>query len=174
VSTPKTILQAPPEGRYVIDPAGSSVRFVTRHMFGLARVRGTLAVTSGAVAVTESAEGSNVEAALSAASFSTGNPVRDPQVRSRLFLDARRHPVVSFRSTAVRRSGDAWTVSGVLTVKGRPAPLDLTVTDVTTEGSSLVLRASGAVDRYAHGVTAMRGMAARHLAVEITARVTRA
>jgi hypothetical protein len=62
----------------------------------------------------------------------------------------------------------------LLTVKGRQAPLDLTVTDVATEGTSLVLRASGAVDRYTHGVTAVRGMAARHLSVEITARVTRA
>jgi polyisoprenoid-binding protein YceI len=174
MSTPKTARQAAPAGRYAIDPAGSSVRFVTRHMFGLARVRGALAVTSGALAVTEPAEESNVEASVSAGSFSTGNPVRDPQVRSRLFLDVRRHPMITFRSTAIRRSGDAWAVSGVLTVKGHSAPLDLTVTDVTTEGTSLVLRASGTVDRYAHGVTAMRGMAARHLSVEITARVTRA
>jgi polyisoprenoid-binding protein YceI len=75
-----------------------------------------------------------------------------------------------FRTTGVRRSGDAWAVSGVLTVKGKPALLDLTVTD---EGATLVVRASGTVDRYAHGVTMMRGMAARHLSVEITARATR-
>jgi polyisoprenoid-binding protein YceI len=148
--------------------------FVTRHMFGLAQVRGTLAVSSGVLAVAESAEGSSVEAAVSAASFSTRNFMRDPQVRSRLFLDVRRYPSISFRSTAVRRSGDAWTVSGVLTVKGRPAPLDLTVTDVATEGATLVFRASGTVDRHAHGVTTMRGMAARRLSVEITARATRA
>jgi hypothetical protein len=35
-------------------------------------------------------------------------------------------------------------------------------------------RASGTVDRYAHGVTAMRGMAARHLTIQITARAARA
>jgi hypothetical protein len=57
---------------------------------------------------------------------------------------------------------------------GRPAPLDLTVADVATEGDALVFRASGTVDRYAHGVTAMRGMAARHLTIQITARATRA
>jgi hypothetical protein len=53
-------------------------------------------------------------------------------------------------------------------------PAGSSVRFVTSEGTSLVLRASGTVDRYAHGVTAMRGMAARHLSVEITARVTRA
>ena len=61
----------------------------------------------------------------------------------------------------------------MLTVKGRPAPLELTVTDVTAEGTALVLRATGTVDRYTHGVTMMRGMAARHLSVEVTARATR-
>ena len=35
-------------------------------------------------------------------------------------------------------------------------------------------QATGTVDRYTHGVTMMRGMAARHLSVEITARATRA
>jgi polyisoprenoid-binding protein YceI len=174
MSTPLTARQAPPAGRYALDPAGSSVTFETRHMFGLGRVRGTLAVTGGALDVAEPAAGSSVQATVSAASFSTRNPMRDPQVRSRLFLDARRHPELSFRSTAIRRGGDGWTVSGVLTVKGRPAPLDLAVADIATEGDALVFRASGTVDRYAHGVTALRGMAARHLTIQITARATRA
>ena len=31
--TTSTAVQAPPAGRYAIDPAGSSVTFVTRHVF---------------------------------------------------------------------------------------------------------------------------------------------
>jgi polyisoprenoid-binding protein YceI len=174
MSTPLTDLQAPPAGRYALDLAGSSVTFETRHMFGLGRVRGTLAVTGGALDVAEPVAESSVRASVSAASFSTRNPVRDLQVRSRLFLDARRHPEISFRSTAVRRGADGWTVSGVVTVKGRPAPLDLTVDSIATDGDAVVFRASGTADRYAHGVTAMRGMAVRHLAVQVTARATRA
>ena len=172
--TPLTALQAPPAGRYVLDPAGSLVTFETRHMFGLGRVRGALAVTDGALDVAEPAAGSSVQAAVSTASFSTRNPMRDPQVRSGLFLDARHHPEISFRSTVIRRGGDGWTVSGVLTVKGRPAPLDLTITSIATDGDAVVFRASGTVDRYAHGITAMRGMAARHLTIQITARASRA
>jgi polyisoprenoid-binding protein YceI len=171
--TPMTAREAPPSGQYAIDPAGSSVTFATRHMFGLAPVRGTLAATIGVLTIAEPAEGSRAEAEVSAASFSTRNVLRDPQVRSGLFLNVRRHPEILFRTTGVRRNGEAWTVSGVLTVKGKPAPLDLTVTDVTVEGATLVVRASGTVDRYAHGVTMMRGMAARHLSVEITVRATR-
>jgi polyisoprenoid-binding protein YceI len=65
-------------------------------------------------------------------------------------------------------------VSGVLTVKGRPAPLNLTVIGATAEETAVVFRASGTVDRYAHGVTMMRGMAARRLLIKITAHATRA
>lgn len=174
MSTPATQRQAPPTGHYAIDPASSSVTFVTRHMFGLGRVRGTFAVTRGELTVAEPAEQSSVTAEVSSASFSTRNFMRDPQVRSRLFLDAGRHPVIAFRSTRVQRSGSAWTVDGVLTVKGRPAPLELTVTDVTADGTALVFRATGTVDRFTHGITMMRGMAARHLSVEVSARATRA
>jgi hypothetical protein len=45
MSTTSTAVQAPPVGRYAIDPAGPSVTFVTEHMFGLGKVRGTLKVT---------------------------------------------------------------------------------------------------------------------------------
>jgi polyisoprenoid-binding protein YceI len=169
-----TAWQAPPAGRYALDPARTSVSFVTRHMFGLARVRGTLSVTGGYLTIADPAENSTVEAEADAASFSTRNVIRDPQVRSAMFLDVRRHPAVTFRSTAIRRSGDRWTVSGVLTVRGRTAPLDLTVTGAAMEGTAVVFRASGAIDRYAHGITMMRGMAARHLTIEITAYATRA
>ena len=173
MSTPAVQQQAPPTGHYAIDPARSSVTFVTRHMFGLARVRGTFAVTRGKLTVAEPTEQSSVTAEVSSASFSTRNFIRDPQVRSRLFLDAGRHPAIAFRSTRIQRSGSAWTVDGVLTVKGRPAPLELTVTDVIADGTALVFRATGTVDRYTHGVTMMPGMAARHLSVEVTARATR-
>lgn len=174
MSAPMTARQAPPAGRYTLDPSRTSVTFVTRHMFGLARVRGTLAATGGVLTIAERAEDSAVEAEAAAASFSTGNVLRDPQVRSGMFLDARKHPAITFRSAAVRRSGDGWAVSGVLTVKGRPAPLNLTVTEATAEGTVVVFRASGTVDRYAHGITMMRGMAARSLSIEITAYATRA
>ena len=41
------------------------------------------------------------------------------------------------------------------------------------EGAAIVFRADCTVDRYAHGITMMPGMAARQLSVQITARATR-
>ena len=45
---------------------------------------------------------------------------------------------------------------------------------VSAEGAAIVFRADCTVDRYAHGITMMPGMAARRLSVQITARATRA
>ena len=174
MSTTSTAVQAPPAGRYAIDPAGSSVTFVTKHMFGLGKVRGRLEVTRGVITVADPPEDSRAEAEVSASSFSTRNFMRDPQVRSRLFLDVRHHPAISFCSDSIRQHRGSWSVTGVLTVKGRTAPVGLTVVGVSAEGAPIVFRADCTVDRYAHGITMMPGMAARRLSVQITARATRA
>ena len=174
MSTTSTAVQAPPVGRYVIDPDGSSVTFVTKHMFGLGQVRGTFRVTRGVITIADPPQDSRVEAEVSASSFSTRNFMRDPQVRSRLFLDVRRHPAISFRSDRVRQHQGGWSLAGVLTVKARTAPVELTVTGVSAEGAAIVFRADCAVDRYAHGTTMMPGVAARRLSVQIAARATRA
>jgi polyisoprenoid-binding protein YceI len=112
MSTTSTAVRALPAGRYAIDPAGSSVTFVTEHMFGLAKVRGRLKVTRGVIIIADPPEDSRVEAEVSASSFSTRNFIRDPQVRSRLFLDARRHPAISFRSDGIGQHGAGWSVTG--------------------------------------------------------------
>jgi polyisoprenoid-binding protein YceI len=164
----------PPTGRYLINASDSTVTFTTKHMFGLGNVRGRFGLTSGSVVVAERAEDSSVEAEISASSFSTRNPLRDIQVRSPLFLSTRRHPAISFRANGVRRRGDTWTATGTLTVKGKSAPAELTVTNIEPVGGSIVFTAHGTVDRYAHGITMMRGMAARHLSFDITAHATKA
>src|SRR5260370_28939973 len=130
MSTPSTAVQAPPAGRYAIDPARSSVTFVTRHMFGLGKVRGRLEVTRGVITIADPPEDSRVEAEVSASSFSTRNFMRDPQVRPRLFLDVRRHPAISFSSDSIRQRQGGCSVAGLATVKGRTAPGELTGTEL--------------------------------------------
>jgi hypothetical protein len=53
-------------------------------------------------------------------------------------------------------------------------PVELTVDGVSAERAAIVFRVDCTVDRYAHGITMMPGMAARRLSVQITARATRA
>src|ERR1039458_9384188 len=108
-------------GHYEIDPAGSTVTFRTRHLFGLAPVRGTFAIRPGAVDVAEPVTASSIRAEIDAASFRTGNPVRDRTVRSSRFLETGRYPVMTFRAERV----DGASVAGSLTVRAVTRPVNM-------------------------------------------------
>src|SRR5262249_36875194 len=94
-------------------------------------------------------------------------------VRSRKFLHADQHPAITFRSQRLANDGGTWTVHGILTARGTDAPLTLTVTAAAADGNALDLQAAGTVDRYAHGVTARKGMAGRWLHRTITVHATK-
>ncbi|GGS69760.1 YceI family protein [Nonomuraea spiralis] len=161
----------PPLGRYEIDTENSGIHFTTRHLFGLGRVRGTFDIKAGTVEVAEPLADSRVRVEIDAASFHTGNHQRDEAVRSPRFLDTARHPTITF---AAGGGADGTTLTGTLTVAGAEHPLTLTVDgcDVTANGFTVVVTAR--VDRTAFGVTAMPGIAARHLAMSAEVRCVRA
>jgi polyisoprenoid-binding protein YceI len=167
-----TPTQTPATGRYVLDPERTTIRFRTRHMFGLVPVQGHFKLGRATVKIADPAEGSSVEALVASASFSTRNPLRDVQVRSLFFLDAKRYPTMSFQSDSIEWRDGAWHVTGQLLVKRHSAPVDITLDQITTSGTALKLQAHGEIDRYAHGVTAMKGMAAKILTFVITAEGT--
>ena len=107
---------------------------------------------------------------LDAASFETGNPRRDTDVRSATYLDVTAYPDITFSSQRVRLSEAKWVAVGTVTAHGVAAPVDLTLDEVRhSDDGELILRASAKIDRDAHGVTAGKGMAARWLTVEVTA-----
>lgn len=96
--------------------------------------------------------------------------MRDGQVKSAKFLDAEAYPEIRFTSTELVRDGDRWLVRGKITVRGTSAPVELTVVESSAVTTGLTLRATGKVDRYAHGITKMKGMAGRYLTLETNAR----
>jgi polyisoprenoid-binding protein YceI len=160
---------APPLGRYAIDPGQSAVTFRTRHMFGLAPVRGRFAIRSGTVDVAEPASASDVRVEIDAASFRTRSRQRDTAVRSAQFLNAAAHPVITF--AADRLDGDALT--GSLTVRGVTRPVTLTVERVETAPGAFTACATTRIDRTEFGVTALRGMAGRYLDMTVEVRCER-
>jgi polyisoprenoid-binding protein YceI len=162
-----------PVGPYRITPARSTVSFTTWHFFGLGRVTGSFALLDGDIQVADPLDGSSVTARAAADSFTTGIGMRDWQVRSPMFLHARKHPHLTFESTATVRTSDGRLIRGLLTVRGTTAPVDLTVLNAHADDRSLAIDAEGRVDRYAHGVTLMKGVAARYLDIRITIRAER-
>ncbi len=161
----------PRVGRYQIEPHGCAVTFRCRHLFGLGVVRGTISVVTGTVEIVEPA-GCVIHVKLDAASFDTGNPTRDRQVRSARFLDAERHPLLVFTADRLDLAGENPMVTGALTVGQATRPVALTIDRTSAKthaGGWFEVTATTVVDRVEFGLTAARGLAGRRLTV--TARV---
>jgi polyisoprenoid-binding protein YceI len=165
-----TTIEAPTLGTYRIEPGESTIEFVTRHIFGLAPVRGTFTLRAGVVHVAEPVEASMVRATIDARSFDTGNAARDDTVRSPRFLDTAAHPDITFVAKDV---GPNQVLRGTLTVRGRGEPLEVRIDEVRVLGHRLQLRASAEVDRYAWGVTASKGLTGRRLRFTLSLVATR-
>jgi polyisoprenoid-binding protein YceI len=168
-TTPGIAATTPRLGRYEIDPARSTLAFRTRHLFGLAPVRGSLAIRGGTVDIAEPFTDSVVHAEIETASFRTRNPQRDASVRAGRVLDAGHHPIIAFDS---ERPGTR-DIPGTLTVRGVTRAVRLQVTDVTLATGSFSVRAAARIDRTEFGVTAYRGLAGRYLDISMEVQCVR-
>ena len=110
-----------PAGIWRADPVHSSARFEIDHMgltmfsAGFADIDATLS-SSGS-------SGSELRGRVTVASLD----VPDGQLRSHImapdFLDAERHPQLSFHSSEFRENGNGLVVAGTLTIKGTALPV---------------------------------------------------
>jgi polyisoprenoid-binding protein YceI len=159
----------PHPGRYDIDAGRAAVTFRTRHLFGLAPVRGRFAIRGGTVDVAGPLAASAVYAEIDAASFHTRNPQRDASVRSAGLLDVARHPVITFTSERI----DDTELAGTLTVRGVTRPVSLSIEQATVSPRSFTVRATTRIDRTEFGVTGYRGLAGRYLDLSVEVQCVR-
>ena len=113
-------------GTWTIDPVHSEVGFTVRHMM-VSKVRGKFTSFSGEIVTGADPLDSSVAADIELSSITTGNDQRDAHIRSADFFDVGKHPVMSYRSTAIRQQGSGYVLDGQLTLKGvtRDVPLSL-------------------------------------------------
>jgi polyisoprenoid-binding protein YceI len=118
-------LQPPPPGQYELDRAHTMVEFVARHM--LTRVRGRFTDFDGTIEVGERPEDSQIDVEIRVASIQTNDERRDGHMKSADFFELESYPVISFHSTAIRRTGGAgFEIDGDLTIKDVTRPVTLT------------------------------------------------
>lgn len=141
-----------------LDTSHSTLIVSARHMM-ITTVRGTLQVADATIDFDpEHPERSSVEARVDAASIDTGVEQRDAHLRSPDFLDAKRHPYITFRSTRIEPRGEAYLVHGDLTIRGvtRPVTLDAEIAGVVADwqgGDRAAFSARTKIDREAWGLT---------------------
>jgi polyisoprenoid-binding protein YceI len=116
-------------GTWTLDANHSGVHFKVRHI-GLTNVRGRFNRFDAQLTVGDSLEQTAVEATVDMSSVDTNQPDRDAHLRSTDFFSADDHPLMTFRSTAVRATGpdgDDYEMDGELGINGVVKPVTLAV-----------------------------------------------
>ena len=107
----------PPAGTWTFDKNHTRLEFVARHM--LSKVRGRFTEFDGTVMIAEPPEESHVEVEMQTASITTDTGMRDDHLRSDDFLEVDEYPVMTFRSTELRPTGEnTFKLVGDLTIRG--------------------------------------------------------
>ena len=145
-------------GTYGIDPMHSQLGFGVTHL-GISIVHGTFDRFSGALFVGATLADTVVTIEAEMASINSGNAMRDEHVHGAEFFDVANHPQMTFRSTSITASGEAYTMAGDLTIKGATHPV---VLHTTYNGSALFpmdrsthhgFSAAATISRSAYGVS---------------------
>lgn len=107
----------PVPGLYQLDPLHSKVGFEVPHLV-ISSVEGAFKVFDGKIQIEENFSRSKVTATVDVGSIDTGVAKRDDHLRSPDFFDVQKFPKMSFESTSVKGSPDAFKLEGNLTLHG--------------------------------------------------------
>jgi polyisoprenoid-binding protein YceI len=117
---------------FTIDKAHSEATFQVRHL--ITKVRGRFADFEGTIQFDEATpEQSSISFTIQTKSIDTSEPDRDKHLRSTDFFSVDEHPTITFKSARVRRvSGNAFEVTGPLTIRGVTKEMTIPVTYLGT------------------------------------------
>src|SRR5271170_3826338 len=137
-----------PAGTWKVDPVHSSVEFHVKHL-GIATVKGQFTKFEGTLEV-----GPEGAVAYGTVKVDSGEPQRDAHLRSADFFEADTYPEITFRSTAIRPTGeDEFEIDGDLEIHGvtRSVTLQATLEGIEREdhqGNERVgISATGQINR---------------------------
>jgi polyisoprenoid-binding protein YceI len=139
-------------GNWTMEPERSSVKFVSKTLWGLIPVNGRFTDFAGDARITDDGRLSG-RLVIRAESVRTGIGMRDRHLRAADFFDVANHPEILVDITGV----DAG-LSATLTIRGITLPLPLQTT-AERAGDSIQISAIGEIDRTRWGVSGnMLGM----------------
>lgn len=155
-----------PAGRYTSDPAHTSLTFRVSHL-GFSRYTARFTRVEAVLDLDPADPGAaTVTATIDPASLETDYPFDDMDFDAYLagpeWLDAARHPAITFTSTAVETTGpDTARITGDLALRGvtRPVVLEATFNGgyaghpLDPGGSRIGFSAQGSLERSAFGIT---------------------
>lgn len=112
--------------KWVLDPTHSEVQFKIKHLV-ISTVTGSFKSFQGSMqsASDDNFEGAQVEFSLNVDSIDTNQEQRDGHLKSEEFFNAAAFPTIKFESTSFVKDGDAYKITGNLTMKDVTKPVTL-------------------------------------------------
>lgn len=113
---------------YVIDGSHTFPRFEYSH-FGYSNQVSRFDKTTGTIVLDRAAKTGSVDVTIDATSVNTGFPVFNGHIQGEDFLDTKKFPTITFKSSKLNFAGDKLaSIDGKLTIKGIAKPVRLDVT----------------------------------------------
>ena len=113
-------------GTWAIDPSHSRLGFEARHAV-VTKVRGHFAEFDGTIVVADTLADSSATVSAKLDSIDTGSADRDGHLKSADFFDVENTNEMTFAATDIVAKGDAFAVTGNLTIKGVSQKVTLNV-----------------------------------------------
>jgi polyisoprenoid-binding protein YceI len=112
--------------KWVIDPMHSEIQFKVRHL-AISNVTGTIRKFQGSV-ISEGEDfgRAQVHVTMEPASIDTNNTDRDGHLRSEIFLDTERYPLMRYEGI-LQKEGGEYLLQGTLTIRDITLPVTLPV-----------------------------------------------
>lgn len=108
-----------------VDPVHTHIDFAVRHLV-ISKVRGAFERFNIALDVDDATNlPTSIRVELDADSIETRVADRDAHLRSADFLHAEQHPKITFVSTKISGTPEAFTIDGDLTIRGTTKPVSL-------------------------------------------------
>lgn len=143
---------------YALDKAHSTISFSAKHLM-VSKTTGSFSDYDGTISFDPNDLGaSKIEITVKAASIDTRNEKRDEHLKGADFLDAEKFPAVTFVSKSIAKEGDAYMLTGDLTLKGVtkeitvPAEISGPVTS-PMGGTAIGINTNFKVNRQDYGVS---------------------
>ncbi len=122
---------------YKIDSTHSEADFTIRHM-AISNVHGRFGNMKGNITFDpDDVTKSIVEATIDTTTVDTGVAQRDTHLKSTDFFDVAKYPVMTFKSTSIKKDGSGFDVTGDLTLHGVTKPVVLKVEEPSKEQTGM-------------------------------------
>jgi polyisoprenoid-binding protein YceI len=158
--------------KWEANAATSKIGFSVKGPFGT--VNGNLSgLKSSILFEKDNLAASSINASTNTSSISTGIKLRNKDLQKSKYLDAEKHPTISFKSDKIEKSGDGYKAIGELTIKGISKHQEIPFS-FSEKGNEGVFQGKFTIQRESFGVGTPGGSIGDIVTVNLTVPVTKA